>query len=236
VTEATLIWYQAGQKVVYLHRTAAIKLAFDVERLSGFSEQARESDISVAYQGNPGQLGLTASKYAAQYVVMKRSGDRLAGIDLPASGLVPRGDGRGIGRLTTTNHYEFLAMGPGDRTSFQVWSPTARDAELELRVKRRGRGPTTPGMLMVNGQEMPVADAELPRDDWASVRRSVRLQEGWNEVEIRAAQQLEVLRFTGYNLVFSDLPSELREAYSDTYYVVLSRDPGASASMGQRRS
>jgi len=72
-----------------------------------------------------------------------------------------------------------------------------------------------------------MTDAELPRDDWSDVRRTVSLRSGWNEVEIRAAQQLEVLRLTGYSLTSSDLPSGWPVVYEDGYYAVLS--PSASA-------
>jgi hypothetical protein len=95
VTEATLVWYEAGQKVVYLHRTAAIKLAFDVARLSGFGENERQMDAIAAYNGDPLKLAEIGSKYGARYLVLKTSGDRLAGIDMPARGLAPTGDGAG---------------------------------------------------------------------------------------------------------------------------------------------
>jgi hypothetical protein len=220
VTEATLIWYEAGQKVVYLHRTAAIKLAFDVGRLSGFGEDERNADAIAAYDGDPSKLTDIGAKYRAQYLVLKASEDRLAAIDLPARGLVPSGEGRGIGRLTSSNHYEFLAMGSGDQTRVSIWSPSDRTADLVLRVKRRGRGPE-PGALIVNGQAFAMTDSELPRDDWADVRRAVPLQAGWNEVEIRAAQQLEVLRLTGYSLTTSDIPTGWSVGYQDAYYTVL---------------
>ncbi len=227
VTEATLVWYEAGQKVVYLHRTAAIKLAFDVARLSGFGETERQTDVTHAYSGDPAELANTALKYDSRYLLVKQSGERLAGIDLPARGLVPAGDGRGVGRLTTSNHYEFLAMGAGDQARFSIWSPSDRTADFLLRVKRRGRGPTSPGAMSVNGADLPMTDAELPRDDWADVRRTVSLRSGWNDVEIRATQQLEVLRLTGYSLLASDLPSGWPMVYEDGYYAVLS--PSTSA-------
>jgi hypothetical protein len=220
ITEATLIWYEAGQKVVYLHRTAAIKLAFDVTRLTGFGEGDRLADVTRAYGGDPSQLNEVADRYGARYLAMKRSGDRLAGIDLPASGLVQSGDARGSGRLTASNHYEFLAMSPGDQTRFSIWSPSDRQAELVLRVKRRGRTSASPGALGVNGQELPMTDTELLRDDWADVRRSVALRAGSNEVSIRASQQLEVLRLTGYSLTEADLPAGWAIGYQDAYYAV----------------
>ncbi|MFN0072853.1 MAG: hypothetical protein ACKVVP_15315 [Chloroflexota bacterium] len=221
VTEATLIWYEAGQKVVYLHRTAAIKLAFDVGRLSGFSEAERQSDVLRAYSGDPSALKETALKYSSPYIVMKRSESRLAGIELTARGLAPHGEGRGIGRLVTSNHYEFLTMGANDQTRFAIWSPSDRDADLVLRVKRRGRGSVTPGMLIVNGRELPMTDAELPRDNWADIRRVVELRQGTNVVELRAAQSLEVLRLTGYALTTADLLPGWSAAYEDAFYMVL---------------
>ena len=51
--EATLVWYYAGQKVVYLHPTAAIKLAYDVQRMTGFGEAERAADLVKAYAGDP---------------------------------------------------------------------------------------------------------------------------------------------------------------------------------------
>lgn len=50
--EATLIWYYSGQKVVYLHPTAAIKLAYDVQRMTGFGEAERATDLVRAYSGD----------------------------------------------------------------------------------------------------------------------------------------------------------------------------------------
>jgi hypothetical protein len=87
-------------------------------------------------------------------------------------------------------------------------------------VKRRGRG-AEPGALTVNGQALALTDDELPRDDWADVRRTVSLRAGWNDVEIRVAQQMEVLRLTGYSLTPSDIPAGWSEAYRDAYYTVL---------------
>ena len=81
--EATLVWYYAGQKVVYLHPTAAIKLAYDVQRMTGFGEAERAADLVKAYGGDPTALTGVAEKYGARYVVLKRLGDRLAGIDVP---------------------------------------------------------------------------------------------------------------------------------------------------------
>ena len=66
-----------------------------------------------------------------------------------------------------------------------------------------------------------MTDDELPRDDWADVRRTVQLRAGWNEVEIRAAQQLEVLRLTGYTLTIADIPPGWSAGYRDAYYTVL---------------
>lgn len=223
MTEATLVWYESGHKVVYIHKTAAIKLAFDVEKMSGFSEAERQADVLQAFGGDPGALGRVAEKYGAAYVLLKRSGERLAGVDVAARGLVTGGEGRGIGRMTATNHYEFLTMGNGDRTTVSVWSPSDREAELVLRVKRRGRGSSIPGALLVNGQELPMTDTELPRDDWADVRRTVRLRAGENRVEIRAAQALEVLRLTGYTLAAADVPAGWGVGYADPYYAVLRR-------------
>lgn len=223
ITESTLIWYEAGQKVVYLHRTAAIKLAFDVERLSGVSEADRRADSLNAYRGDPGELARIADKHKARYIVLKRSGDRLAGVDLVARGFLDRGEaGRGQGRLVSTNHYEYLALAAGDRASFQIWSPDERDAELVFRAKRRGRGGASLGTLTVNGSGTSMTESELPRDDWSDVRRQARLRPGPNDVQIESAAQLEALRLTAYTLATGDLPPGWRVAYQDAHYAVLS--------------
>ena len=51
--EATLVWYYAGQKVVYLHPTAAIKLAYDVQRMTGFGEAERAADLVTGVRRRP---------------------------------------------------------------------------------------------------------------------------------------------------------------------------------------
>ena len=221
--EATLVWYYAGQKVVYLHRTAAIKLAFDVEQMTGRGEAERHADLLAAYGGDPRELARVASRYGAAHVVLKRHGDRLAGVDAPARAFRPSGDRADDGRLVGTNHYEFLALAPGDRVAFEVWSPSDRTATVVLRAKRRGRGAATLGPLAVNDTTIAMADSELPRDAWADVRREVPLRAGRNLVRLESAAQLEVIRFAAYTLALTDLPSEWRVAYEDGWYVVLSK-------------
>jgi hypothetical protein len=223
--EATLVWYYAGQKVVYLHPTAAIKLAYDVQRITGFGEAEREADLVTAYAGAPTELAGIAGKYGTRYVVLKRLGDRLAGVDVPAEGLAPGGGGRGAGRVVETNHYEYLAVSPGDRVTVTIDSPADRTATLILRAKRRvrpqDRAQATLGTLSVNGAPSTIADSELPRDTWADVRRDVTLKAGRNEVVLDSAAQLEVIRLAAYSLTLADLPSSWRVAHEDGWYVVL---------------
>ena len=225
--EATLVWYYAGQKVVYLHPTAAIKLAFDVERMTGHGEAERKADLARAYAGDPGELARLAEKYDARYVVMKRHGERLGGVDLPAHALQPDGDtrGRADGRLTDTNHYQYLALNPNDRVQFQVWSPTDRVANVVLRAKRRSSRGAALGTLTVNGQASGIADSELPRDTWADARRDVPLRAGWNVVSLESAAQLEVIRFSAFTLDRADIPAGWRVAYEDGWYVVFETRP-----------
>src|SRR5581483_3100361 len=156
--EATLIWYYAGEKVVYLHPTAAIKLAYDVQRLTGFGEAERAADLVTAYRGDPTALVSLAAKYDARYVVLKRLGDRLAGVDVPADGMAPAADMKGAGRVAETNHYEYLAVSPNDRVTFTIDSPADRTATLVLRAKRRNRASAVLGTLSVNGVSTTIAD------------------------------------------------------------------------------
>jgi hypothetical protein len=226
--EATLIWYYAGQKVVYLHPTAAIKLAYDVRRLTGFGEDERSADIVTAYDGNPSTLATLAQKYDARYVVLKRLGDRLAGVDVPADGMVPSPDARGTGKVTETNHYEYLAVSPNDHVAFAIESPSDRTATLVLRAKRRNRAPAALGTLTVNGMPTTIADTELPRDSWADVRRDVTLKAGSNSIQLDSAAQLEVIRVAAYSLTLADLPASWRVAHEDGWYVVLDTQAGGS--------
>jgi hypothetical protein len=230
--EATLVWYYAGQKVVYLKPTAAIKLAYDVGRMTGFGEAERAADLVTAYDGDPAALAGVADKYGARYVVLKRLGDRLAGVDVPADGMAPAGAARGAGRVVETNHYEYLAVAPNDRVTFQVWSPSDRVATLVVRAKRRNRAQATLGTLAVNGTPTTIADGELPRDVWADVRRDVQLVAGRNEICLESAAQLEVIRVAAYSLSLADLPPSWRVAHEDGWYVVL--DTQAASRDGAR--
>jgi hypothetical protein len=174
-----------------------------------------------AYGGDPKSLTAVAEKYGVRYVVLKRLGDRLAGIDLPADGLGPPTDARGAGRIVESNHFEYLAVSPNDKVSFEVWSPSDRTATLVLRAKRRNRSQATLGTLSVNGATTTIADSELPRDTWADVRRDVSLKAGRNEVRLESAAQLEVIRVAAYSLSLADLPSSWKVAHQDGWYVVL---------------
>jgi hypothetical protein len=231
--EATLVWYYSGEKVVYLKPTAAIKLAYDVQRMTGFGETERADDLVRAYGGDPTALTSVADKYGARYVVLKRLGDRLAGIDLPADGLASKPETRGTGRIVDTNHYEYLAVSPDNRVSFEVWSPSDRTATLVLRAKRRERASATLGTLSVNGTPTTIADSELPRNEWADVRRDVPLKAGRNQIQLDSAAQLEVIRVAAYSLTLADLPPTWRVAHEDGWYMVLdtrgSSGPAAQA-------
>ena len=217
--EATLVWYYAGQKVVYLHRTAAIKLAYDVARTTGYSEAERQADLVAAYGGAPGELSRVADKYDAATVLLKSQGDRLAAVDLPARAF----HSEGRGRVVETNHYEYLQLNSGDRANLQFWSPVARTATIVLRAKRRGRAPATLGTLLVNDTPVRIADSELPRDAWADVRRDVPIKAGLNQVALEGAAALEVIRFAAYTLTRDDLPPAWELAYGDDWYVILRR-------------
>ncbi len=219
--EATLVWYYSGEKVVYLHPTAAIKLAYDVQRMTGFGEAERAADLVKAYSGDPTLLAATVQKYGARYVVLKKLGDRLGGIDLPADGLASPTEAKGTGRIVETNHYEYFAVQPNDAVTVSIWSPTDRTATLVVRAKRRNRAQATLGTLAVNGTPTTIADSELPRDTWADVRRDVPLKAGTNTVRLESATQLEVIRVAAYSLTRADLPESWRVAHEDGWYVVL---------------
>jgi hypothetical protein len=224
--EATLVWYYAGQKVVYLHPTAAIKLAYDVERMTGFGEATRSADLVRAYGGDPASLTSVAEKYGARYVVLKALGDRLAGIDVPADGLVSPTGERATGRLVSSNHYEHLAVAPDHAVTIEVYSPADRTATLVVRAKRRNQARATLGTLSVNGVQTTIADSELPRDTWADVRRDVQLKAGRNQVRLESAATLEIIRVAAYSLTPSDLPPTWRVVHTDGWYVVLDTQPG----------
>ncbi|MCC7370054.1 MAG: hypothetical protein IT306_16635 [Chloroflexi bacterium] len=226
--EATLVWYYAGQKVVYLHPTAAIKLAYDVQRMTGFGEAERSNDLVRAYNGDPATLVSVAEKYAARYVVLKQLGDRLAGVDVPADGLVSAEGARGTGQLVETNHYEYLRVSPDNRVALAISSPTDRTATLVLRAKRRNQARAALGTLTVNGVSTTIADSELPRDTWADVRRDVQLRAGRNEIRLESAATLELIRVTAYSLSLADLPSSWKVVHDDGWYVVLDTRGGAA--------
>jgi hypothetical protein len=221
------VWYYAGQKVVYLHPTAAIKLAYDVQRMTGFGEEERAADLVTAYGGDPTALSSIAEKYDARYVVLKRLGERLAGIDVPADGLASPTETKGVGKIVETNHYEYFAVSPNDTMTFEVWSPTDRTATLVLRAKRRNRAQATLGTLSVNGTPTTIADSELPRDTWADVRRDVALKSGRNEIRLDSQAQLEIIRVAAYTLTAADLPPSWRVAHEDGWYVVFDTQGGA---------
>ncbi|MGE3913529.1 MAG: hypothetical protein AB7K36_29535 [Chloroflexota bacterium] len=219
--EATLVWYYSGQKVVYLHPTAAIKLAYDVRRMTGFGEDERAADLVRAYNGDPATLAATAEKYGARYVVLKRLGDQFAGVDVPADGLVSPTGARSTGRIVETNHYEYLAVSPDNTVTVNIWSPSDRTAAVVLRAKRRNRAGATLGTISVNGVRTTISDSELPRDTWADVRRDIQLQAGTNTVTLDSAATLEIIRLAAYTLTTADLPPDWRIVHDDGWYVVM---------------
>jgi hypothetical protein len=219
--ESTLVWYYSGDKVVYLHPTAAIKLAFDVKRMTGFSESERQADQIRALSGSPRDLEVVAARYGARYVALKQQAGKLAGVDLSARALQPVADRARDGRLSDLNHYQLLAMNSGDSTELTINSPTDRTAAMVMRVKRRGARVPTAGALVVNGVSHSISDGELPRDTWADVRREVALRAGENVVRIESGAQLEILRLTAYTLTADDVPAGWRTVFDDGWYIVL---------------
>ncbi len=152
---------------------------------------------------------------------------------MPADGLLPDPTARSAGKITETNHYEYLAVSPNDRVTFEVWSPTDRVATLVLRAKRRERAQATLGSVVVNGTPTAMADSELPRDTWADVRRDVSLKAGRNEIRLESATRLEVIRVAAYSLSLADLPSTWQVAHQDGWYVVLDTRGGSTTPAAQ---
>lgn len=216
--DATLVWYLAGQKVVYLYPTAAIKLAFDVQRLTGFGTAEREADLIAAFGGDPQRMAALADKYGVQYLVLRRAGDRLGAVDLPAAAL--RGARRDQ-KLRETNHYEWLPIGPDDTIRFQFFSPTDGSAPLTLRARRRSAVPRTAASLVVNGVEFPVSDAEAERDRYVEIARAAPIRAGQNDVRFRANGEFELARFVAYTVPISAYQDRYRVAYQDDATVVL---------------
>ena len=216
--DATMVWYLAGQKVVYLYPTAAIKLAFDVRRMTGFGTDEREADLIRAYSGEPEQLTELARKYRVGYVVLRRDGDRVGAVDLPAAAL--RG-GRKEPRLKETNHYEWLPLSREDAVRFEFFSPSAGQANVTLRARRRTQSPRVSSVLMVNGAEFPIAEGETERDQYAEISRVVPVRAGRNEVRFRAAADFELARFVAYTAPLSAYVDRFRVAYEDPFTVVL---------------
>lgn len=216
--DATMVWYLAGEKVVYLYPTAAIKLAFDVPRLTGFGTAEREADLTTAFGGDPERMAELAGKYGARYVVLRRGGDLLGAVDLPAAAL--RGARRDQ-KLRETNHYEWLPLGQDDAIRFQFYSPTDGSAPVTLRARRRSNVPRTAGTLIVNGTEFPISDAETERDRYVEIARTVPLRAGQNDVRFRSNGEFELARFVGYTRPISAYDARYRLAYEDDYTVVL---------------
>jgi hypothetical protein len=222
--DATLVWYYAGEKVVYLYPTAAIKLAFDVRRMTGFGVDEREADLLAAFGGRPDELTRVAEKYGAAYAVLRRSdlgagsGERLALVDLPATALR---SGRNAPKTVDTNHYEWLPLGEGDSTRFEFSSPIDGSATVALRARRRSKSPRLSARLLVNGVEYPVAEAETPLDSYAEISREVAVRRGQNEVRFQTASTIELARFTAYVAPREALSERFAVVYEDPSTVVL---------------
>jgi hypothetical protein len=137
--DATMVWYYSGEKVVYLYPTAAIKLAFDVRKLTGYGTDERGADLTSAFSGDPGRMAELAARYGAGYVVLRRDGDWLGAVDLPAAALR---SGKKEGRMVETNHYEWLTLGQDDVSRFEFFSPT--DGQATVTCGPAG-GPTPVG-------------------------------------------------------------------------------------------
>lgn len=217
--DATLVWYYAGQKVVFLYPTAAVKLAFDVRRLTGFGTDEREADLIAAFSGQPERLAEVARKYNASYVVLRRADGLLGAVDLPASAM--RGGRRNI-QVVETNHYELLSLGRDDNLRFDFFSPTDGKATVSLRARRRSASPRISSHLLVNGTDFPIGEGETERDQYDEVVRTVEVRAGQNEVRFQAAASIELARFVAYTLPVGAYLDHFQVAYEDDYTVVLS--------------
>jgi hypothetical protein len=201
-----------------LYPTAAIKLAFDVERLTGFGSGERASDLEAAFGGSPERLADLANKYGASYVVLRRDGEQLGLVDLPANAL--RG-GRKEPQPKETNHYEYLPLGRDDLVRFSFVSPSDGPATVSLRARRRSQAPRVSARLVVNGAEYPIAESETPRDEYAEIRRPVVVRSGQNDVRFEAGAEFELARFVAYTASLQDLAPRFELLYEDSDAVVL---------------
>lgn len=225
VPEATMVWYYAGQKVLYLHPTAAIKLAFNVERMTGRGELERRTDLGRAYVGDPGRMAEAVERYRAAYVVLKKQGDRYALVDLPPRAV----RGRGGPSVIETNHFEYLRLGREDDVDVQIWSPRDQTATLALRARRETQAGRIAAVLAVNGAEHQVSEGEVPREQWAEVARQVPLRSGWNDVKFLARAEFNLERVVAYTATAEDLAAAgLRVAYQNDWYAVASPAHGGS--------
>jgi hypothetical protein len=217
--DATMVWYLSGEKLVYVYPTAAIKLAFNVERLTGSGQADRELDQMAAFSGDSNRLLNLARKYSASYVVLRRDGDRLGLVDMPAQAM--RGN-RKEPKLVETNHYEWLPLGEGDRISFSFESPLDGTATVTLRARRRSAAPRVSSHLIVNGADFPIAEGETPLDEYAEVTRAVPIRVGANDVRFQTSARFELARFVAYTTPMSQLESAFDLVYEDPYTVVFS--------------
>jgi hypothetical protein len=216
--DATMVWYLAGEKVVYLYPTAAIKLAFDVRRLTGYGVDEREADLTAAYSGQPERLAEVARKYEARYVVLRRDGDQVGLVDLPAAAL--RGGKNSI-KMIETNHYQYFGLGEGDAIRFEFFSPVEGSATVSLRARRRSNAPRIAAHLLVNGANFPIAEGEIARDEYREIVRAVPLRAGRNEVRFQTDAALELARFVAYTTPLSALLDRFSTAYADSDTVLL---------------
>lgn len=218
--DATLVWYFAGQKVVYLYPTPAIKLAFDVKRLTGFSQLERQADFLTAYRGNPADVTAIADRYAAAYVVLHRRGDTVAAVDLPAAGL--RADAKGPD-LVQSNQFEYLRLGKDDSTRFQFFSPRDGLATVALRMNRRSAAPEVAAWLDINGSRFAISERDADRDRYQDVTLTVPLRAGLNDARFTANAEIELARFQAYTMALAEYRAPFTVAYADPYTVVLAR-------------
>lgn len=161
-------------------------------------------------------------KYSARYVVLKKLGDRLAGVDLQADGLAASGEPRGNVRVVETNHYEYLRVQPNGTVAFEIWSPAGPGPRrwsyvpngASVRRRHSGRWRST-------ASQRPSRTASCLGIPGPTFDATCRNRAGSNTVRLESAAQLEIVRAAAYSLTRADLPSTWRVAHEDGWYVVL---------------
>ncbi|MCC7105990.1 MAG: hypothetical protein IT307_12680 [Chloroflexi bacterium] len=218
IPEATMVWYYAGDKLLYLYPTAAIKLAFNVERMTGRSELDRRTDLGIAYGGDPAQMAQAMLRYQASYLVVKRQDDHYALVDLPPRAIRTKGGPT----VVETNHFEYLNLGKEDDIASQIYSPRDQTATLSMRLRRQTGSGRVAGVITVNGTSYELAEGELARESWVDVTRQVALKAGLNDVRFEARADFYLERIVAYIATAADLAAiGLRPLYQDDWYAVL---------------